>query len=126
MWTRLGFSSPSSLGFPAVLFNLSAFSPPPGEAIQQAVLLPWHRPAGAVGVCLPPGVLHRLLLGGAITPSSVLPFRLMGDLINVAFHSHGNPTILRAQLGNITAISVPFPSMNMFLTFLAYSPKATI
>jgi len=78
MWTRLRSSSPSSLGF------LSTFNPPTGEAINQAVLKPWHRSVGTVGACLPPRLAFSFHLGGAVTPSLILPFRIIGTLINVA------------------------------------------
>ena len=71
-------------------------------------------------------MLHRLHLGGAITPSLVLPFRMLGELINVAYQIHGNPTILRAVLGNILVLSIPFPNCNMFFTIMAYSPEASV
>jgi len=103
VWTRLRSSSPSSLGF-------SALHLPPGEDVHQAVLQPWHRSAGAVGVCLPPCRSCGLHLVVAVTPSLVLPFRLIGSLISVAYNVTRTPLLWGLTLGTVQRLLSHFPA----------------
>jgi len=61
-----------------------------------------------------------LLLGAAVTPSRVLPFKILDLMVTGAYPAPGNPLILRARYSaTVFFLCVPLPSSNMFLCVLS-------
>jgi len=119
---------PSSKVIGVAQLCYSALSP---SSLQSALVFPW---VSSVSIKVvpqsPPSFLEQLcsfqLLGGAITPSMVLPFRIRSSLVNGAYPSPGNPLILRAWLSDtLFLLCVPLPSMNAFLSVFAVAPGST-
>jgi hypothetical protein len=101
----------------------SALFPPSGDVIRTALLFPWDAGVGIEGVFLPPPLYYARtacqLFGAVISPSTVLPFRLLGQLVCGAYATPGIPLLLRAQLSTtVHLLSLPLPSCNMFLSLL--------
>jgi len=120
---RFRSSYPSSVGMGVARPRYSALFPPSRETIRTALLFPWGAGVGIEGVFLPPPLYYSrtafVMFGGIISPSTVLPFRILGQLHNGAYAAPGHPLLLWAQLSaTVLLLTLPFPSSNMFLTVL--------
>jgi len=101
----------------------SALFQPSRDAIKTALVFPWNTGVGIEGVFLPPPLYFARtadqLFGAIISPSTSLPFRLLGQLVCGAYSTPGTPLLLRAQLSTtVHLLSLPLPSCNMFLSLL--------
>ena len=108
----------------------SALFPPSREIIKTALVFPWNAGVGIEGVYLPPPLYYSRtafqLFGAIITPSDILPFRILDQLHNGAYSAPGNPLLLRGRLSaSVFLLCVPLPSSNMFLSVLAQARGST-
>ena len=100
------------------------------ESVKTALVFPWNADVGAGGLFLPPPCDGEMpsyqLLGAAVTPSRVLPFKILDLMVSGAYPAPGNPLILRARYSTtVFLICVPLPSRNMFLSVLASACQST-